>query len=286
MNIAALQFYTFQIFWFFAHPKIRVLIIARRLVKKVVKGKKRPLPSIDLTLHLIPRKIWIYWAQGWDSAPQLVILCRDSWIARNPGWEIVEIDKDTVINHCTVPSVLTEKKIPHVWQSDIIRLHLLSQQGGVWADATTFCTQSLDEWLPGVTQSGFFAFDKPKTTLASWFLVSRKQHLLVVKWQQFADVYWRYLKHQRRYWIFFLFEYLILFNPQVRAIWFSTPYINSDGAYTVQHLLKAEIKPIEDCVGLLTKDISPVHKLDWKMEIPDTFLNILTLNIQNLEKED
>jgi hypothetical protein len=39
---------------------------------------------------------------------------------------------------------------PHIKEqakSDIIRLHLLAQHGGVWADATVLCLQPLDHWL-------------------------------------------------------------------------------------------------------------------------------------------
>lgn len=280
-----LWFIGFKFFWYISHPQVKLLMVLRRLVKKLKKKTKRPEPQEHLLSHNVPKKIWIYWAQGWDSAPPLVGLCRDSWIVHNEGWEIVLLSENNVSEYITLDTALDKKNVPHVWKADIIRLYLLEKHGGVWADATTFCTAPLDDWLPSVMQSGFFAFDKPKTTLASWFLVADKKNLLVQKWKIYADRYWKHTSEGRRYWIFFIFEYLILINWKVKNIWHRTPYINSENAYVVQNLLKNKVVYVSRCVHYVTKEVSPVHKFNWKIDIPDDFINGLRSQLQETRKD-
>jgi hypothetical protein len=58
----------------------------------------------------------------------------------------------------------------------VLRVNLIAQHGGVWADATCLCCKPLDEWLPDCTRSGFFAFAKPARDrlLSSWFMAATK----------------------------------------------------------------------------------------------------------------
>ena len=268
-------FVGFKIFWFFAHPQIKPFIILRRLVQGIKRKYRRPEPDRKLTSHNIPKKIWIYWAEGWENAPAIVKLCRDSWIQRNSEWEVVLLDESNLSRHIELDSIVDKKTMSQVWKADIIRLHLLEQYGGVWADATTFCATPLDGWLGSVSVSGFFAFDKQKTTLASWFLVAEKDSLILRKWKKYAARYWKFTGKGRRYWIFFSFEYMTLMNSDIRKIWKNTAYINSGPAYVVQNLLKEGDLDIDECLSKITEEISPVHKLNWKIDIPDTFIDSL-----------
>jgi hypothetical protein len=136
-----------------------------------------------------------------------------------------------------------------------------------------------------VIQSGFFAFDKPKTTLASWFLIAEKNNLLVQKWKIYIDRFWKYTSKGKRYWIFFTFEYLILINSKIKKIWQKTPYIDSEKAYIVQNLLKKKVVDVSECVQNTTREVSPVHKLNWKINIPDDFIDRLRIQLKEI-KED
>ena len=77
-------------------------------------------------------------------------------------------------------------------QSDLIRLALLSEYGGVWADATTFCINPLDEWIDDYAKSGFFVFSKPgpDRMISNWFLASEKGNLVVSKLYKHLAAYW------------------------------------------------------------------------------------------------
>jgi len=111
-------------------------------------------------MTVLPKTVWIYWQQGEDKAPEIVQRCIASWRMRNPGWSVRVLDAGSV----QYPTGLSHEwftnrpDISLQFLSDIIRVALLSRHGGVWADASVYCSQPLDDWLPQRMPSGFFAF--------------------------------------------------------------------------------------------------------------------------------
>lgn len=63
-------------------------------------------------------------------------------------------------------------------KADILRLYLLSQYGGIWVDATTFCLSPLDEWLPESFKACHLFNFKQKDNLTrpieAWFIAAPK----------------------------------------------------------------------------------------------------------------
>jgi hypothetical protein len=123
-------------------------------------------------------------------------------------------------------------------------------------------------------QSGFLAFHKPKTTVADWFMAVEKDNILMKEWMRCVNLYWKYAKSEGRYfWPHYLFEYMVALDVQVRDIWRSTPKISADGPYTLQRLFKNESKPnTDDLMKILSDERFPVHKLDWRLQVSDEFL--------------
>lgn len=126
----------------------------------------------------IPKVIWILWLQGIENAPPLVQQCVASWKKYNPGWNIILLDEQNMTQHADIsPSVWRHAtKLSRQALSNLLRINLLAQHGGVWADATCLCCRPLDEWLDDCTRSGFFAFAKPARDrlLSSWFFAVHK----------------------------------------------------------------------------------------------------------------
>jgi hypothetical protein len=126
----------------------------------------------------IPKIIWIFWQQGVENAPALVRQCVASWKKYNPEWQVIVLDEQNMAQHAVIPPVTRENcvKVSRQALSEVLRINLLAQHGGVWADATCLCCQPLDKWLHDCTRSGFFAFAQPAKDrlLSSWFLVARQ----------------------------------------------------------------------------------------------------------------
>ena len=200
-------------------------------------------------LDEIPKTIWMYWEQGWDRAPQLVRQCAESWRRHNPDWQLRTLDKQTLLEFFDIeqwapgeplaPAWLTpvrkwihrslhstelikKNKIKIQQRSDIIRVNLLERYGGVWADATLFCTRPLDSWLASHTTQGFFAFSNPGERLLlrdgslplwlSYFLVATPDHHIVKTLNTATFEYFRDNDNPSEYYLF-IFD---LFNQCYR----------------------------------------------------------------------
>lgn len=147
---------------------------------------------------LIPKKIWILWFQSLSEAPFIVRKSVDSWIKQNPTWDVIVLDSDCLSKYININLILPEKKwisLSKAEQSNLIRLALLSEYGGVWADATTIAIKPLDDWIDDCCTSGFFVFYKPgrDRLISNWFIISEKGGRIVSKLYEYQRLFW--LKH-------------------------------------------------------------------------------------------
>jgi mannosyltransferase OCH1-like enzyme len=127
----------------------------------------------------VPKKIWIFWEQGFDKAPQVCKICLNSWILKNKSWEINVLDKNKLKDFIDVEEINKDfyEIQPIQTRSDLIRTLLLKKYGGVWVDATLYCFKSLDDWLSEVMNNQkFFTFTYPNKHIASWFISSVKDN--------------------------------------------------------------------------------------------------------------
>lgn len=107
-----------------------------------------PLLSSDPSLE---GKIWMCWWQGEENAPEIVRACIDSVRRNAGGHEVVVVTEDNLSEYAHIPGWVLDKVRAGVMSrthlSDLLRLSLLAEHGGLWLDATFFCTGSLDEYM-------------------------------------------------------------------------------------------------------------------------------------------
>lgn len=136
----------------------------------------------------LERVVWMLWLQGFENSREIVRVCLRSWKIRNPTWKVVELTEENLSDYIDADSLAVLKSLPIRRQmlADLIRMYLISTHGGVWADASCFCCQPLDSWLPAYMLSGFFAFRNPGPgrILSNWFLASNKGNLLASTFYQ------------------------------------------------------------------------------------------------------
>ncbi len=93
------------------------------------------------------QQIWVCWWTGEDSAPQLVKKCIKSIKNNSPKYNVNFIDKDTYTKYITIPEYMLKKindnKMLIAHLCDYIRVSLLEKYGGIWLDATIYCTEQL-----------------------------------------------------------------------------------------------------------------------------------------------
>ncbi len=162
----------------------------------------QPRDTSSGTSTALPKIVWIFWGQGLEQAPDLVKHCVASWRKMNPSWDVriwAEATAEPLLRKAAIPWERLDT-FPLVNKSNILRLRLLTEHGGVWADATTFCLQPLDEWLPDCMRAGFFCFRDPGADrlVANWFLASDRDDRLAILWRDAHEAFWNdrdYLHH-------------------------------------------------------------------------------------------
>ena len=144
-------------------------------------------------LKKVPKKIWFLWFQGYDKSPLVAKKCFESWQKQNPDWEIHFLCEDNLAEYIDLDlkgDRLARLGKPH--QSDLVRLKLLTEYGGVWVDSTCFCISPLDNWLEKYVNSGFFAFRNPgrDRVMSNWFLAAEKNSIITASLYKNLMDYW------------------------------------------------------------------------------------------------
>jgi hypothetical protein len=184
------------------------------------------------------RTIWTCWFQGRENAPPLVKKCMSSWKRNNPGWEFRCLDATSVERYVPLrPQIdLDTQSLTAASLSDIVRIFLLREFGGVWVDATLFCNRPLDEWLPDMMREGFFAFaaPAPDRPLSSWFLGAESDNHLVSTWCRRTVEYWTDRAASDDYfWFHHLFRDICETNRATAQAWSQVPKISADGPHAL-----------------------------------------------------
>ncbi|PST17626.1 hypothetical protein C7U61_18535 [Rhizobium sp. JAB6] len=210
------------------------------------------------------------WLQGWQEAPEVAQASRQSWLRFNPDWRVQALSLPDLTNFLPTATLerLNVDSIPPAAASDVIRLELLHRYGGVWVDATTICTRSLDSWLPAQMASGFFAFDRPSPDrlLSTWFLAAQAGSYIVERWCAAATDYWLgRSEHDNYFWVHNLFANCCRVDPNFRAAWELTPKHSARHAY---HFAPHSPALLEPPTLAYREDVTPpepVMKLTHKL---------------------
>jgi hypothetical protein len=171
-----------------------------------------------------------------------------------------------------IPDIFS-KPIKKCHLADIIRMILLKNHGGLWADATTFCNKPLSSWFQEYIQEGFFAFRKkikgePNIILSNWFLYSEKNGYIIQKWCEKTLEY--YTSHSKAHTYFihhYLFYDLYVSDTKFKKIWDNVPFINAKMIHR-----DGKDKFLNKATPYLKKEIddkfTPVYKLSYKLHFP------------------
>jgi hypothetical protein len=223
-------------------------------------------PSIDLgpvNLDLLATSpSFTYWHSSIRNAPPIVKSCVASQKKYLGAGHRVLDDSclDRVIN---MPQIILSKRdsmtITHY--SDIVRLCLLAQYGGVWLDATVYMSGPLEGCLKS---SSFFAYSRPHDPLilSSWLLVAERANYLIIKWLDLLVQYWRDFSNLNDYFLLHhLFEILILTDPRFRKQWRSMHH----RSFLPPHYLQSQLLSAFDA-SMITEAYrqTSIHKLTYK----------------------
>jgi Capsular polysaccharide synthesis protein len=217
------------------------------------------------------KTIWTCWLQKRENAPDLVKRCISSWETKNPDWTVRCLDAHTVPYFVDLDGVIDLKRqsITAASLTDVIRILLLREYGGIWVDATVYCNQALNEWLDDVFVGGFFAFAAPgeDRPLSTWFLAAESTSPVVAQWCARVVRYWDSRTRTGDYfWFHHEFGALCASNPEFAALWERIPKISAIPPHAVQSLMYADTESAARQIDWTV----PVFKLTHRVD-PDAY---------------
>ena len=240
----------------------------------------------------INKTIWIMWWQGEKEAPPIVKACIESARKNSNGHPVIVIDENNYKEYIKIPDFIIEKyqkgqkdKSPlkgtvlsRTHFSDIIRILLLYQYGGIWADSTVFFTKPIPE---AYFESEFTTIGEDddwyvrKGIWSIWFIGCHANSPLTKFLYQMLCEYWK----NNDYWI----SYLMIYNmmniayenvPEIKEILdIFTPTNRQALTINRNYNKEVDIEKIESFLKVQT-----IHKLSWRWwgNQSDSNMNIYT----------
>jgi len=224
----------------------------------------------DELKHDVGNKVWICWFQGIENAPDLVKVCYNSIVTNLINHEVILITRDNIYEYVEFPDYIIEKwqegKITDTHMTDLLRLELLIKYGGVWVDATVFCTEREDKIPSYFFESDLFFFqclkpgrDGHSHINSSWYINAKTNNKLLMACRYLCYEYWR--KNNSLIDYFLLHDFMAICLEYYQDMW--REIVPRDNA-TPHILLLRLFDQFNDVIWNSIKSQTPFHKLTYK----------------------
>ncbi|MDR1183019.1 MAG: glycosyltransferase [Bacteroidales bacterium] len=218
--------------------------------------------------------VWICWWDGEDAMPEVVKICYKS-VCDNAGTHPVNlIAKNNYHKFISIPDYIIEKvsggmiTVTHL--SDILRMCLLYEHGGLWLDATVYVTSNIDSSIFEsdliTIRNSSMCFHETKYNWASFCIGGQNGHPFFAFMKDMLLEYWNKKNEMIDY---FLVDYCIVTAydkiPAIRNMFNKIPHSNPQLISLSQNLGNVfDVKIYEQ----ICSD-TDFHKLSWKRSYPE-----------------
>lgn len=222
--------------------------------------------------------IFVFWWQGLENAPSIIKECVTSIINHSGDHLVVVIDKNNWNQYTTLPDyvleLLRQKKMTVTWFSDILRCHLLYDNGGIWIDPTCYMSKDFSKDIYSrsfysIKHGDDYEFPICKGDWATFFLASYKGNPLMGFLCDLFDTYW---KNER---VFIVYLSIDLFlSIAYDNLKYAKKMINDIPKNNVHRddlreiLIRNKGVNFKESLDNVNKD-TYIHKLTYKMYIKD-----------------
>lgn len=221
--------------------------------------------------------VWFCWLQGIDSAPPLVKACyRRACIILKGIYNVVVIDATNYSEYATLPDWVVKDwksgKIGNAHFSDLLRMQLLIEHGGIWMDSTAYLTDEIPLY---VKESDLFIFRTNLFVYAypleckddgvvgnNWFISAKSNDPFLIIMRDKLLEYWSQKNRREHYYVWHLMFSVI--SQKYPEYWNNVP-VGCDIA--TNYLVECLGEPYSDSKWNNMKSISFIHKLSWKIDL-------------------
>lgn len=270
-------------FWFRMKRKITTLLIKNNIVKEAYKQdvaykylykkyfkvinnhKYNDISNNDTKI------IWVCWFQGLDNAPEIVKVCYEKLTNTFKDYKIILITDQNYSDYVNIPKYIVDKwksgLINHTHFSDILRVFLLADNGGIWMDSTVYTTAK--EIPSYISENPFFVYknikldrsDEFPIVASSWLIKSNKNNPIMLLTKDLICEYWKESNVLIDYYLFHIF--FAIASRKYYEMWENVPTYNNVNPHIMMfELFKDYDKKRFD----FYKSISDFHKLTYKFK--------------------
>lgn len=167
--------------------------------------------------HNRSNKVWFFWMQGLEEAPDVVKACLESLKKNLADRDIIVLNRSNICDYVSLPDFIISKHekniISHAKFSDLLRLELLIKYGGTWIDSTVYCSDA--HYPHELFDSDLFVFQKIRKGtidfggLSNWFISSCTNNVILLILRDMLYEYWKRYDCDVNYFIFHLFFCMI-----------------------------------------------------------------------------
>ena len=210
--------------------------------------------------------VWVCWFQGLDYAPTIVKKCVQS-IREHVGSEnLTIITTNNVKNYVNLPKYIIEKWrkgiISNTHLSDILRLELLINYGGLWLDATTFVTGDIPQYIYDNDLFMYRLSDANDKAIRynTWLMYATPDNRVL---KMVRDLLYEYWKRENRLKEYFLIHLFITMVLEKYPDDFDAMFRVSDSDSNILYLNYFNEPYCEETYNNIVKTTS-IHKLTYK----------------------
>lgn len=216
--------------------------------------------------NLYPDKTWVCWLQGIEDAPMVVKECINSMEKFSEGREVILITVENMDEYIKLPDYIIQKWqkkiISNTHFSDLIRITLLYEYGGIWIDSTTLLTGSIPDYIKKADLFCYKGSGIAKVIASNWFIAAKPRHEVIGLTRNLLYEYWKKENKLISYSIFHLFFTMVVESgPRFQKLWKEVPAIDDSIPKLMQNELfdpfsRERLKQI--C------QLTTIHKLSYK----------------------
>ncbi len=190
-----------------------------------------------------PETIWQFWDNPTGrKTPEIVKSSLQSVDKFKGKFDHKILNNTTYADYSDLPGYVIDKfkcgKIDYMHFSDLLRLNLLKNHGGIWLDATGYMTDFVPTYI---LDEDFFVFltgqltHYPYSFMQNCFIRAKKGSYLCDAWYRMCIAYWKneteavdYFQHQ------LMFKTLVSHQAKAKNLFNQMPQISED---EIQHLV-------------------------------------------------